>query len=655
MLLASPPLGAATDAAAARRVDAEHRRFEVALHRRSPQPESTGATGSSRTVSRSSCRLATSRASPGLPGVRRCSRRSPTACSGRPGRGDDPRARRAAARPAERRRRDQDRDHRRRRRPDASVLRPVRLRDALGFPKGQAAYTTAKVIVARAFPPPGATWPHAAKPFDPEQSSHGTHVAGIAAGNANTLAGGNRVSGDRAAGVHRQLQGADDPDRRRCRPGRERARDRRRDRGRRRRRDGRHQPLARRARDRAVARHRRAGARCRGGGRRRPRGRGRERLRRLRPGLDDVARELRTARSPSARAARAAPRPSRASPRPARRPSRSGSSRTSSPRASRSSRPSPGGWRTSSGTSMAAPHVSGAVALLLQRHPEWTPEEVKAALTSTARAVVSGAASRTTRAGAGLVDVAAADAPLVLPTPTSLSFGLVPAIRVPHRERDARRRRRWLGCVGGSGRVARRAERDDGDRPAGARSCRARWRLDLQSGAAGGRDLRGDRPSTRERGQAHPVLGPGRSAEAGGRDADARRAPARYAGNTRGPAARVDVYRYPEVPEVGLSRRGSQAPSRCSACASRAASRTSASSSRNAAPARGSSRASSPPATRTGSRDTRRFLSISTPTSTSSAGRRPSPAPSSPSPGPIRSCSTALRAPPQAASGSGSG
>ena len=51
------------------------------------------------------------------------------------------------------------------------------------------------MIVARAFPPAGATWKHASKPFDPVHSSHGTHVAGIAAGNANTLAQGARVSG----------------------------------------------------------------------------------------------------------------------------------------------------------------------------------------------------------------------------------------------------------------------------------------------------------------------------------------------------------------------------------------------------------------------------------------------------------------------------
>ena len=51
------------------------------------------------------------------------------------------------------------------------------------------------MIVARAFPPARPTWKNAGKPFDPEFSSHGTHVAGIAAGNANTLAEGARISG----------------------------------------------------------------------------------------------------------------------------------------------------------------------------------------------------------------------------------------------------------------------------------------------------------------------------------------------------------------------------------------------------------------------------------------------------------------------------
>ncbi len=56
-----------------------------------------------------------------------------------------------------------------------------------GFPKGQTAYTTQKVIVARAFPGPG-SGKQGRLPFFAADSFHGTHVAGIAAGVAGTLA-----------------------------------------------------------------------------------------------------------------------------------------------------------------------------------------------------------------------------------------------------------------------------------------------------------------------------------------------------------------------------------------------------------------------------------------------------------------------------------
>ncbi|WP_328498430.1 S8 family serine peptidase [Streptomyces sp. NBC_00414] len=58
-----------------------------------------------------------------------------------------------------------------------------------------------------------------------------------------------------------------------------------------------------------------------------------------------------------------------------------------------------------SGTSMAAPHVAGAAALLAQRHPGWSAAQLKDALVSTAR---TAAGQEVTEQGGGLIDVAAA-------------------------------------------------------------------------------------------------------------------------------------------------------------------------------------------------------------------------------------------------------
>jgi minor extracellular serine protease Vpr len=85
------------------------------------------------------------------------------------------------------------------------------------------------------------------------------------------------------------------------------------------------------------------------------------------------------------------------------------------------------------GTSMATPHVAGSAALLVQRHPTWTPTQVKSALVSTAGDAWLDTArtilAHVPTAGSGLVNVAAADAPEVFTDPISLSFGDVNANR----------------------------------------------------------------------------------------------------------------------------------------------------------------------------------------------------------------------------------
>ncbi len=84
-----------------------------------------------------------------------------------------------------------------------------------------------------------------------------------------------------------------------------------------------------------------------------------------------------------------------------------------------------GGVRES-GTSMSTPHVAGIAALVLQAHPRWTPEQVKASLMNTASAkAVVGYDPRI--GGAGLVQPAAAVSTVALATTgsgtASLSFG----------------------------------------------------------------------------------------------------------------------------------------------------------------------------------------------------------------------------------------
>jgi len=74
-----------------------------------------------------------------------------------------------------------------------------------------------------------------------------------------------------------------------------------------------------------------------------------------------------------------------------------------------------------SGTSMAAPHVAGAAALVAQQHPDWTPAMLKALLVGTAAPTPGTVYER----GGGRLDLAAAVAQRMVADGPHVSFGLV--------------------------------------------------------------------------------------------------------------------------------------------------------------------------------------------------------------------------------------
>jgi len=88
----------------------------------------------------------------------------------------------------------------------------------------------------------------------------------------------------------------------------------------------------------------------------------------------------------------------------------------------------PDTWSFFQGTSMATPHVAGAAALLRWRHPDWSPDQVKSALVTTAKRPVfdhvnGTAATGVLTRGGGRIDVAAADGANATFAPASVSFG----------------------------------------------------------------------------------------------------------------------------------------------------------------------------------------------------------------------------------------
>ena len=293
-----------------------------------------------------------------------------------------------------------------------------------GFPKGQTQYTTPKVIVQRTFAPPSPSWKYANVPFDPDNSFHATHVAGIAAGDFGAKALGDTISGVapnaylgnyKALTIPTPLLGLDgnaaeitaaieaavadgmnvinlslgepeiDPSR----------------------------DIVVQAIDGAAA----AGVVpvVAAGNDFTDFGYGSVSSPGNAPDAITVAAV--TSRNAIAGFSSAGPTPVSLG----MKPDLSGPGvdvLSSLPTSSET-------WGLLSGTSMATPHVAGAAALLLERHPTWTVADIKSALVQTADPIRAsdGVEVPTTREGGGIVDLPRADNPLLFASPADLSFG----------------------------------------------------------------------------------------------------------------------------------------------------------------------------------------------------------------------------------------
>ncbi|MDT8860437.1 S8 family serine peptidase [Alkalihalobacillus sp. MEB130] len=85
----------------------------------------------------------------------------------------------------------------------------------------------------------------------------------------------------------------------------------------------------------------------------------------------------------------------------------------------------PKGYLGLNGTSMSAPHVAGAAALVKQAHPDWNPEQIKAALMNTAKKLINdeGEPYYPYEQGAGRLQVDKAIEAKTLAYPGAVTFG----------------------------------------------------------------------------------------------------------------------------------------------------------------------------------------------------------------------------------------
>ncbi|WP_163527432.1 S8 family serine peptidase [Halobacillus ihumii] len=87
----------------------------------------------------------------------------------------------------------------------------------------------------------------------------------------------------------------------------------------------------------------------------------------------------------------------------------------------------PGGYQPLQGTSMAAPHVAGVAALMIEAHPDWSPAQIKRSMMTTADLLTEqpGQPYPPTAQGTGVIDTEAAIQPDLWIEPGGLYFGRI--------------------------------------------------------------------------------------------------------------------------------------------------------------------------------------------------------------------------------------